>query len=103
MGWKNWYRKGSIFWCTPSAFSTEKLRASKGTILSKVVYTRLMACRVSWPLSTSRISAYSERPVLYSQDRKSTRLNSSHVRISYAVFCLNKKYDRVRELQTHQS
>src|SRR5690606_41030152 len=24
------------------------------------------------------------------QDRKSTRLNSSHVKISYAVFCLNK-------------
>src|SRR5699024_12269439 len=29
-------------------------------------------------------------------DRKSTRLNSSHVSISYAVFCLNKK--RVDEL-----
>src|SRR5690349_23161018 len=28
-------------------------------------------------------------PVL--QDRKSTRLNSSHVEISYAVFCLKKK------------
>src|SRR5690554_7435450 len=29
-------------------------------------------------------------------DRKSTRLNSSHVRISYAVFCLKKKkYDRL--------
>src|SRR5690554_7342965 len=27
----------------------------------------------------------------YSLDRKSTRLNSSHVRISYAVFCLKKK------------
>src|SRR5690554_7128116 len=27
-------------------------------------------------------------------DRKSTRLNSSHVRISYAVFCLKKKTDR---------
>src|SRR5690625_6708282 len=26
-----------------------------------------------------------------SQDRKSTRLNSSHVAISYAVFCLKKK------------
>src|SRR5699024_12178729 len=26
-----------------------------------------------------------------SQDRKSTRLNSSHVSISYAVFCLKKK------------
>src|SRR5215813_14357130 len=40
------------------------------------------------------------RPVLFSRtttvpctsgDRKSTRLNSSHVRISYAVFCLKKK------------
>src|SRR5436305_3745262 len=28
---------------------------------------------------------------LRAQDRKSTRLNSSHVRISYAVFCLKKK------------
>src|SRR6266498_4444935 len=29
-------------------------------------------------------------------DRKSTRLNSSHVRISYAVFCLKKKNVRWR-------
>src|SRR3712207_8383833 len=28
------------------------------------------------------------------QDRKSTRLNSSHANISYAVFCLKKKYIR---------
>src|SRR5436305_6694287 len=28
------------------------------------------------------------------RDRKSTRLNSSHVRISYAVFCLKKKNKR---------
>src|SRR2546430_10469677 len=28
---------------------------------------------------------------LYSSDRKSTRLNSSHSQISYAVFCLKKK------------
>src|SRR5690349_25068064 len=27
-------------------------------------------------------------------DRKSTRLNSSHVEISYAVFCLKKKKDK---------
>src|SRR3989442_3326198 len=27
----------------------------------------------------------------HERDRKSTRLNSSHVRISYAVFCLKKK------------
>src|SRR5207249_11541806 len=30
-------------------------------------------------------------PHLIRQDRKSTRLNSSHVSISYAVFCLKKK------------
>src|SRR5690606_39477148 len=29
--------------------------------------------------------------VLQDGDRKSTRLNSSHVKISYAVFCLKKK------------
>src|SRR5690349_8629869 len=28
---------------------------------------------------------------IHDQDRKSTRLNSSHVEISYAVFCLKKK------------
>src|SRR5690554_651958 len=30
-------------------------------------------------------------PLSWLEDRKSTRLNSSHVRISYAVFCLKKK------------
>src|SRR3989442_9755844 len=30
-------------------------------------------------------------PTTWTVDRKSTRLNSSHVRISYAVFCLKKK------------
>src|SRR5690554_7468958 len=29
--------------------------------------------------------------IIKTKDRKSTRLNSSHVRISYAVFCLKKK------------
>src|SRR2546430_9892073 len=32
-------------------------------------------------------------------DRKSTRLNSSHSQISYAVFCLKKKKDSLRELR----
>src|SRR3989442_4914834 len=35
-----------------------------------------------------------ELPVGEGGDRKSTRLNSSHVRISYAVFCLKKKNKR---------
>src|SRR5690606_16903841 len=33
--------------------------------------------------------------VLLLEDRKSTRLNSSHVKISYAVFCLKKKKEIV--------
>src|SRR5579872_7586575 len=35
------------------------------------------------------------RPLPGLADRKSTRLNSSHVRISYAVFCLNKKNNSI--------
>src|SRR5258708_12444719 len=36
------------------------------------------------------------------QDRKSTRLNSSHQIISYAVFCLKKKqYQHLRTSTTH--
>src|SRR5436305_11146480 len=37
------------------------------------------------------------RPV----DRKSTRLNSSHVRISYAVFCLKKKKKTTKKKATN--
>src|SRR3712207_8697768 len=37
-------------------------------------------------------------PVHFEQDRKSTRLNSSHANISYAVFCLKKK---THKQQTH--
>src|SRR5439155_20105744 len=37
-----------------------------------------------------------------SLDRKSTRLNSSHVAISYAVFCLKKKNDGVHKRDSDQ-
>src|SRR5690625_435074 len=36
-------------------------------------------------------------------DRKSTRLNSSHVAISYAVFCLKKKTERRKNTQRTQT
>src|SRR5437660_7462917 len=42
--------------------------------------------RIAW---SSR--AIEHRTIPADQDRKSTRLNSSHVAISYAVFCLKKK------------
>src|SRR5690606_39171669 len=42
-----------------------------------------VSSRMSWPIAGSYIAAVT--------DRKSTRLNSSHVKISYADFCLKKK------------
>src|SRR5256885_5808198 len=44
-------------------------------------------------LATFRILPYDDEggKVVVRQDRKSTRLNSSHLVISYAVFCLKKK------------
>src|SRR5690606_40751806 len=38
-------------------------------------------------------------PALPLLDRKSTRLNSSHVKISYAVFCLKKKKTNKDEIK----
>src|SRR2546430_12304945 len=40
-----------------------------------------------------------EPVVLPARDRKSTRLNSSHSQISYAVFCLKKK--NIQHTETH--
>src|SRR5207249_6806266 len=59
--------------------------------------------RTSAGASTNTFTASSERsdshqnansPSTITRDRKSTRLNSSHVSISYAVFCLKKKNTR---------
>src|SRR2546426_11399964 len=44
------------------------------------------------PLRAGNAQAKRKRP----QDRKSTRLNSSHLVISYAVFCLKKKKKKER-------
>src|SRR5258708_15434970 len=43
---------------------------------------------------TRRRELLEDRRVLFRSDRKSTRLNSSHQIISYAVFCLKKKKTR---------
>src|SRR5688572_1009048 len=41
-------------------------------------------------------------PIRFVEDRKSTRLNSSHSQISYAVFCLKKKKKRKKNTRTHR-
>src|SRR2546427_1141501 len=60
-------------------------------------YTTLFRSGLSIPLSMERGMMLStntnrdSRGRVQAQDRKSTRLNSSHSQISYAVFCLKKK------------
>src|SRR5207249_10813964 len=54
-------------------------------------YRHLLVLRTTDPAGTSgAVELVRSRP-LAERDRKSTRLNSSHVSISYAVFCLKKK------------
>src|SRR2546430_5072580 len=61
-------------------------------VLREVHKLVLIGCRGS--LGNAR---FHFDPVTFISDRKSTRLNSSHSQISYAVFCLKKKKrDRTR-------
>src|SRR3712207_6907511 len=62
--------------------------------------TRMRAVDDGWPRVGARIHHSAgvwpaviddETVSLSAEDRKSTRLNSSHANISYAVFCLKKK------------
>src|SRR5690606_41730287 len=59
----------------------------------------------AWPTAAAEGEARTREgtllgPALLSkQDRKSTRLNSSHVKISYAVFCLKKKSHRQADME----
>src|SRR3712207_7710820 len=63
---------------------------------------RRMECR-----SAGRVVAVADLPLSLllagSADRKSTRLNSSHANISYAVFCLKKKTNLLFPLSLHTS
>src|SRR5690606_40357953 len=56
----------------------------KKSNIPAIVYLMLYACVPEFLMLS---------PFLILKDRKSTRLNSSHVKISYAVFCLKKKKD----------
>src|SRR5262245_63725255 len=64
-------------------------------------YTTLF--RSSMPFSLSPSGVFGQAPkrtvcVVVLTDRKSTRLNSSHLGISYAVFCLKKKKNALSPL-----
>src|SRR5437773_5334173 len=56
-------------------------------------YTTLFRSNVGFALAAEKLMgiAITPRCTVLRLDRKSTRLNSSHITISYAVFCLKKK------------
>src|SRR3989442_3903932 len=56
-------------------------------------YISQLLARKKAPPAPGRTDIY-DKMGKFLKDRKSTRLNSSHVRISYAVFCLKKKKQR---------
>src|SRR2546427_6845175 len=62
-----------------SQYARSGARTSNGTV------------RVSRGSRWTRANALRSRTARSTRDRKSTRLNSSHSQISYAVFCLKKK------------
>src|ERR1039458_5008405 len=53
-------------------------------------YTTLFRSRPPWRSTLTRRGSVGQENFCH-RDRKSTRLNSSHLGISYAVFCLKKK------------
>src|SRR2546429_9570225 len=52
-------------------------------------------------VTVEAVGAHLSQQRLHQGDRKSTRLNSSHGYISYAVFCLKKKKQRNVRLSTY--
>src|SRR5690606_39610983 len=61
------------------------------TTLNLAPASSLKRDRRSAPAPRRAVATFRAALASQDQDRKSTRLNSSHVKISYAVFCLKKK------------
>src|SRR5260221_1955041 len=72
-------------------FRSDLLVASLGVVVLSPLFV-LIAASVRLTMgSHARCNEYKQRREHHNSDRKSTRLNSSHTVISYAVFCLEKK------------
>src|SRR5690625_7032306 len=65
--------------------------SSRDVIGPTPLFSKSTRCEAGTLLSFAGASVDSEEDEVELADRKSTRLNSSHVAISYAVFCLKKK------------
>src|SRR2546426_7778011 len=82
-------------------FPYTTLFRSKPTVQIVLVGNVPMVCRTQAlpPPGPVAMTCRLELPEWANSDRKSTRLNSSHLVISYAVFCLKKKKKQI----THKS
>src|SRR5690606_23828228 len=76
-----------------SKITTQRKESDTAQILSGVFEGKTTGTPLAMliPNEDQRSKDYSHIKDKYRPDRKSTRLNSSHVKISYAVFCLKKK------------
>src|SRR5437773_6814552 len=72
--------------------STASLNALQRSSVGGDTPDRDRACSCQAPAVQSQGHVLGSRR----RDRKSTRLNSSHITISYAVFCLKKKKEEIR-------
>src|SRR5690554_7012934 len=73
---------------TVAAMASEVMR---NPLLTVTTVVRPWRQHLAPPNGLGRSADLARRLLQLAPDRKSTRLNSSHVRISYAVFCLKKK------------
>src|SRR5438874_9911478 len=64
------------------------------TLVSTAEHPLCPVCQMDVDPATAPKSLFKGKTYYFCSDRKSTRLNSSHVEISYAVFCLKKKKKR---------
>src|ERR1039457_6369444 len=83
------------FACMPACILLLLASISARTAWTSGLASRSTAFPFAKWLRTSSGTSFGETPE-YQTDRKSTRLNSSHLVISYAVFCLKKKNQKER-------
>src|SRR5690606_32815693 len=96
---------GRRWWCVMAELSASRAaggwRGHRYAPAAVASWCPTRTIRRTWPACTAAMPTAGGRPVRPARserlgktactDRKSTRLNSSHVKISYAVFCLKKK------------
>src|SRR2546427_2141855 len=80
------------------------LRTSAGpdsVVLTPNEMASLIGAGIDWNVrkmyDSLRVELQEGKLILHARDRKSTRLNSSHSQISYAVFCLKKKKKKKKQ------